>query len=77
VDDAGRVVLKRGRDKSARRRHPWLFSGSVERVEGSPGVGDTVVVAAHDGAILGRAAYSPTSQIRLRMWTYDADTLVD
>ncbi len=77
MDDAGRVILKKGRDKTVRRRHPWLFSGSVERVEGSPGPGDTVVVVMPDGQVLGRAAYSPTSQIRLRMWTYDAATKVD
>ena len=71
-----RVVLKRGRDKTARRRHPWLFSGSVADVDGEPGVGDTVRVEAHDGALIGRAAFSPTSQIRLRMWTYD-DAPVD
>jgi 23S rRNA (cytosine1962-C5)-methyltransferase len=71
-----RVVLQRGREKTARRRHPWLFSGSVARVDGDPQSGDTVRVEAHDGSLLGRAAFSPTSQIRLRMWTYD-DAPVD
>jgi 23S rRNA (cytosine1962-C5)-methyltransferase len=56
--------------------HPWLFSGAIERVDGDPQPGDTVVVQAADGTVLGRAAYSPESQIRARMWTFDADTPV-
>ena len=44
------VVLKSGREKSLRHRHPWIFSGAIERVEGEPAMGDTVKVVAHDGA---------------------------
>ncbi len=64
------LVLKPGREKSLLRRHPWIFSGAVARVAGSPGPGETVAVAAAGGAILGLAAYSPHSQIRARMWTF-------
>ena len=64
------LTLKPGRDKSVRRRHPWLFAGAVARVEGSPAAGETVEVRAADGALLGVAAYSPQSQIRARMWTW-------
>ena len=71
------VRLQRGRDRSVRRRHPWVFSGAVASVEGEPAPGATVVVVAHDGAVLGRAAYSPSSQIRLRLWTFDDATPVD
>lgn len=71
------VVLKAKKDRAVRRRHPWIFSGAIARVEGSPGTGDTVVVRADDGSILGRGAFSPSSQIRVRMWTFDADTAVD
>lgn len=66
-----RVYLKSGREKSLRRRHPWVFSGAVERIEGNPGSGDTVEVRAASGEFLARAAYSPASQIRLRVWTFD------
>ncbi|MFM8266733.1 MAG: class I SAM-dependent rRNA methyltransferase [Ilumatobacteraceae bacterium] len=69
--------LHRGRERSILRRHPWVFSGAVDRVEGSAASGDTVVVVAHDGTVLGRAAYSPESQLRARMWTFDDDTAVD
>jgi len=58
VDQEARVVLKAGRDKSLRHRHPWIFSGAIERVEGVPASGDTVSVVARDGAFLARAAWS-------------------
>jgi 23S rRNA (cytosine1962-C5)-methyltransferase len=71
-----RLVLKAGRDKSLRHRHPWIFSGAIERVEGSPASGDTVAVVAPDGAFLAWAAYCAESQIRARAWSFDpADTI--
>jgi 23S rRNA (cytosine1962-C5)-methyltransferase len=68
-----KIVVKKGRGKSLRRRHPWLFSGAVYSIEGSPEPGDTVDVVSSDGFFLGRGAYSPRSQIRVRIWTFDAD----
>ena len=52
----GAIVLKPGREKSLAHRHPWIFSGAIDRVEGAPGPGDTVSVRAHDGAFLALAA---------------------
>ena len=71
------LVLKKGREKSLRRRHPWLFSGAVEKVSGKPGAGDTVDIKDASGKALGRAAYSPKSQIRARVWTFDPNEEVD
>ena len=71
------VVLKKGREKSLKRRHPWLFSGGIEKVAGKPGAGDTVEVKDASGSVLGKAAYSPKSQIRARMWTFDPQEQVD
>jgi 23S rRNA (cytosine1962-C5)-methyltransferase len=71
------VILKPGRDKSLRQRHPWIFSGAVERVDGDPALGDTVAIVADDGAWLASAAYSPASQIRARVWSFDADESID
>ncbi|HZF29506.1 MAG TPA: class I SAM-dependent methyltransferase [Gammaproteobacteria bacterium] len=72
-----RVFLKPGREKSLLRRHPWVFSGAIERVEGSPAVGETMDVVASTGEFLARGAYSPASQIRLRVWTFDEEESVD
>ncbi len=70
--DAARLVLKPGREKSLRHRHPWIFSGAIERVEGSPQPGDAVAVTGPDGEPLAWAAWSPSSQIRARVWSFDA-----
>jgi 23S rRNA (cytosine1962-C5)-methyltransferase len=71
------LILKAGREKSLLRRHPWVFSGAVERIEGKPQAGETVAVSARDGRFLAWAAYSPASQIAARVWTFDADQAVD
>jgi 23S rRNA (cytosine1962-C5)-methyltransferase len=71
------LVLKKGREKSLRRRHPWIFSGAVEKVTGKPLTGDTVDVLDGTGKMLARAAYSPKSQIRARVWTFEPGEEVD
>jgi 23S rRNA (cytosine1962-C5)-methyltransferase len=71
-----RLILKPGREKSLRHRHPWIFSGAVEKVDGSPASGDTIEVIGHDGAFLASAAYSAESQIRARVWSFDANDTV-
>jgi len=68
-----KIILKKGRGKSLRRRHPWLFSGAIYSIEGTPEPGDTVDVISAEGSFLGRGAYSPRSQIRVRIWTFDED----
>jgi 23S rRNA (cytosine1962-C5)-methyltransferase len=65
------IVLKRGREKSVLRCHPWVFSGSVAEVQGEPRAGDTVDVLDWGGRFLARGAYSPESQIRVRIWSWD------
>ena len=69
--------LKAGRQKSLLRRHPWIFSGAVATVTGEPEPGETVLVLDAAGTALGTAAYSPQSQIRARIWSFDPDLPVD
>lgn len=69
--------LRPNRERSLKRLHPWVFSGAVAKVDGSPVPGQTVVVRANDGTPFGLGAYSPESQIRARMWTFDAERVVD
>ena len=71
------VTLKPSKEKSLLRRHPWVYANAIDRVEGKPASGATVVVRAHDGRFLARAAYSPHSQIRLRVWSFDESEPVD
>jgi 23S rRNA (cytosine1962-C5)-methyltransferase len=71
------VILKKGREKNLLQRHPWVFSGAIERVEGAPGVGETVTVCSFDCKPLAQAAWSPQSQISLRVWSFNPDTVID
>lgn len=72
-----RIVLKPGRERSLQRRHPWVFSGAVERVEGTPGPGDTVELRSTQGGFLGWGAYSPKSQISARVWEWREGIHID
>ena len=65
------IILHPNRDFSLLRRHPWIFSGAVAKVEGAPEPGESVRVLSAEGAVLGIGAYSPSSQIRVRLWAFD------
>ena len=71
------IVLKPGREKSLLRRHPWVFSGAIEIVEGDPRPGETVEILTNERDFLGTGAYSPHSQIRVRVWTFQENQPID
>ena len=71
------LVLKAGREKSVRLRHPWIFSGAIEKIVGNPPLGETLDIVDRKGAFLARAGYSPHSQITARIWTWDENQTVD
>ncbi len=54
-------------------RHPWVFSGSVARVEGDPDDGDAVEVRADDGSFVARGLFNGRSQIRVRLYTWSPE----
>jgi 23S rRNA (cytosine1962-C5)-methyltransferase len=64
------VVLAPGRDRAVRRRHPWVLSGAVARVEGQGAPGEWVRVVDAGGATLGFGHWSPQSQIRVRLLVF-------
>ncbi|MBC53537.1 MAG: 23S rRNA (cytosine(1962)-C(5))-methyltransferase RlmI [Gammaproteobacteria bacterium] len=71
------ITLSKGRDSSLLRRHPWIFSGAIASVDAEPAVGATVAIQDSRGKALGFAAWSPASQIRARMWSFDPDAVID
>ncbi|MCX6078481.1 MAG: class I SAM-dependent methyltransferase [Chloroflexi bacterium] len=71
------LILQPGRDKSLLRRHPWVFSGAIESILGNPQPGETINILDAKHHFLAKAAYSPASQIRARVWTFDEDEDVD
>ena len=64
------IVLKTGREKSLLRRHPWIFSGAVARIEGDAQAGETVEIYSSQRKWLAYGAYSPHSQIVARVWSF-------
>lgn len=71
------LFLKPGKERSLLRRHPWIYATAVDRIVGRAGSGDTVTVRAASGAFLAKAAFSPASAIRARVWTFDEAQPVD
>ena len=69
--------LKPGREKPVLRRHPWIFSGAVADIEGEPTDGQTVDVIDANATFLAKGSYSSKSQIRVRLWSWDPDAIID
>jgi 23S rRNA (cytosine1962-C5)-methyltransferase len=69
------IRLREGKERSLLRHHPWVFAGSIAR--GGGDAGETVRLEAHDGRFLGWGAFSPSSQIRVRAWSFDEAERID
>ena len=73
----GKVILKAGKDRPVRGRHPWIFSGAIQRVEGKALDGSVVEVQAADGRWLARGYLNRRSQIAVRLLTWDEGEAID
>ena len=75
------ITIKQGKEKSLLAREPWIYASAVEKVDGKPNekmkTGGTCLVQSSSQQFLARAAYSPKSQIRARVWTFDEAEPVD
>lgn len=75
------ITLKPGKEKSLLRRHPWIFPTAIDRIDGKPEEkhkpGATALVQSSSGQFLARAAFSPKSQIRARVWSFDENEPID
>ena len=69
-----KVILKRGREESLLRFHPWVFSGAIAEIQGSPAEGDLVAVHALDGSLLAYGHYQIGS-IAVRVLSFDDSAL--
>jgi 23S rRNA (cytosine1962-C5)-methyltransferase len=67
--------LKDGKERSLLRRHPWIFDSAIAR--GGADAGETVRVESQIGEFLAWAAFSPSSKIRARAWSFAADQRID
>ena len=75
--DGTKLFLQSGREKSLLRRHPWVFSGAVERLDGDVLSGDTIQVCDAQGGFLAWAAYNSASQIVARVWSWQPEEKID
>lgn len=63
------VILKRGKEESLQRFHPWIFSGAIQRIEGSPEEGDVVTVYTNDRKFIARG-HVQVGSIAVRVLTF-------
>jgi len=71
------IILKKSADTFIKRKHPWIFSGAIEKVEGNPSNGETVQIFTSNKTLVGSGSFSPSSQIRVRVWSFDPEEKVD
>ena len=71
------VVLKKGREKSLMRRHPWVFSGAVKECEKGIAPGETVRLTDYSGNFIAFGSYSPVSNISVRVWSFEENEVID
>ena len=69
------IRLKPGKERSLQRRHPWIFESAIAKGGGDSG--ETVRVESHEGQFLAWAAFSPSSRIRARVWSFDEAQRID
>ena len=72
-----KIILKAGKEKSLLRRHPWVYSGAISRVEGHPSDGDTVSIYSNQKVFLAHAAYHSKAPIAARVWSWQQDERID
>jgi 23S rRNA (cytosine1962-C5)-methyltransferase len=68
------ITLREGKERALERRHPWIFDNAIAKGGGDSG--ETVRVESFDGKFLAWAAFSPSSKIRARAWSFvEADRI--
>lgn len=73
----GYLILKKTRERSLLRHHPWIFTGAVEKKAGIEQNGQTVEVRSFGGELFALAAWSEFSQICARVWTFDCNQTIN
>jgi len=74
---AGELLLKPGKERSLKRRHPWVYDTAVANVRGRPKAGQLVALRAHGGDWLAWGAYAPDSTLRARCWSFVETDAID
>lgn len=72
-----RIHLLPGREKALLRRHPWVFEGAVKEKNAALPPGETVLLCDSKDNPLALGAWSPASQLRIRIWSFDPSEVID
>ena len=72
-----RIHLLPGKEKAVYRRHPWIFDGALKEKNADLSAGETVLVCDSKDQLLARGAWSPASQLRIRVWSFDPAEEID
>ncbi|GGI23161.1 class I SAM-dependent rRNA methyltransferase [Pedobacter mendelii] len=71
------IILKKGKEKAALQRHPWVFSGALEKIKGKPEDGDVVKVFAFDNEFLAYGYFNGNSRVAVRLLEWDETQTID
>ena len=77
LDSIPQVILKPRRAQPFFARHPWVFSGAVDRIIGAPAPGDEVLLMSDRGEFVARGLFNPHSNIQVRLYSWDAEVTLD
>ena len=68
-----RILLNKGKEHSLKRRHPWVFSGAIKKIQAEKEVeeGEVVEVFSAGGEFLGVGHYQPGGSIAVRIFSFE------
>jgi len=71
------IKLKKGKEKAVLQRHPWVFSGALEKIKGSPENGDVVKVCSANNDFLAYGYFNSQSRVAVRLLEWDENQIID
>jgi 23S rRNA (cytosine1962-C5)-methyltransferase len=71
------VILKAKRAQPFYARHPWVFAGAVDRIEGNPADGDEVELRSQANHFIAKGLFNSQSKIRVRLYSWQEDQKLD
>ena len=72
-----KIYLKKGRERSLEKRHPWIYSGAIEKIPEDLQNGETIAVCSSDKKFLAKGALSKSGSIPVKIWTFQEDEEID
>lgn len=71
------IILKKGKEKAAILRHPWIFSGALDKIKGKPANGEIVAVWSASQEFLAYGYFNDQSRVALRLMEWDQNVTID